>query len=48
MEQVRKDHYLAFCKHSPIRDPSLGVNFLRELQVPYEMNLELKMLIEMF
>jgi hypothetical protein len=31
MEQVRKDHYLAFCKHLPICDPSLGTCFLREI-----------------
>ncbi len=24
---MKKDHYSAFCKHLPIRDPYLGVNF---------------------
>jgi hypothetical protein len=27
MEQVKKDHYLAFYKHLPICDPFLGANF---------------------
>jgi len=31
MEHVGKDHYLAFCKHLPICDPSLGVDFLKEI-----------------
>jgi hypothetical protein len=44
MEQVKKDHCSAFCKHLPICDPSLGANFLREIQVHYDMNLELEML----
>jgi hypothetical protein len=48
MEQVRKDHYLAFCKHLPICDPFLGVNFLREIQVHYDMNSKLKMLTKKF
>jgi hypothetical protein len=44
MEHVKKEHYSAFCKHLPICDPSLGVDFLREIQVHYDMNLEPKML----
>jgi hypothetical protein len=43
MEQVRKDH---FCKHLLVCDPSLGAYFKREIQVHYDMNLELEMLIE--
>jgi hypothetical protein len=46
MEQVKKDHYSAFCKHLPICDPSLGVDLLREIHVLYDMNLKLEMLIE--
>jgi hypothetical protein len=38
MEQVRKDQYSTLCKHLPICDPSLGVDFLREIQVHYDMN----------
>jgi hypothetical protein len=46
LEQVRKDHYSAFCKHLLVRDFFLVVDFLREIQVHYDMNLELEMLIE--
>jgi hypothetical protein len=28
MEQVRKEHYLAFCKHLLVCDPGLGTKFL--------------------
>jgi hypothetical protein len=28
MEQVRKEHYLAFCKYFPICDLGLGIEFL--------------------
>jgi hypothetical protein len=38
MEQVRKDHYLTFCKHLLIFDLTLGPNFLKEIQVHYDMN----------
>ncbi len=46
MEQVKNNHYSAFCKHLPICDPFLGVDFLKEIQVHYDMNLVLEMLIE--
>jgi hypothetical protein len=46
MEQVRNNHYLGFYKRLPICDPFLGVDFLREMQVHYDMNLVPKMLIE--
>jgi hypothetical protein len=46
MEQMRKDHYLAFCKHLPVCDPSLGVDLLKEIHVHYDMNSERKILIE--
>ncbi len=45
MEWVCKDHYSTFCKHPPISDLALGLNFL-EIQVHYDMNLEPKMLME--
>jgi hypothetical protein len=31
MDEVRKDHYLAFYKHLPICDTSLGLDFLKEI-----------------
>jgi hypothetical protein len=43
---VRKDDYLALCKHLPICDLSLGANVLKKIQVHFDMNLKLKMLIE--
>jgi putative hemolysin len=46
MEQVRKDHYSAFCKHLLVCDLSLGVDFLKEIQVHYDMNSKLEMLIK--
>jgi hypothetical protein len=46
MEQVRKDHYSAFCRHLLVCDISMGSNFLKEIHVHYDMNLELEMLIE--
>lgn len=46
MEQVKKDHYSAFYKHFPVCDPSLGLDFLREIQVQYDMNSKPKMQIE--
>jgi len=48
MEHVRKEHYLAFCKHFPIYDPSLGTKFLQEIQAHYDNNLEFKMLTKKF
>jgi hypothetical protein len=38
MGLVRKDHYLAFYKHLPVHDLSLGVDFLKEIHVHYDMN----------
>jgi hypothetical protein len=38
VEQVRKDHYLTFYKHLLVCDPTLGPNFLKEIQVHYDMN----------
>jgi hypothetical protein len=43
MEQVRKEHYLAFYKHMTICDHALGPKFLQEIQAHYN-NLELEML----
>jgi hypothetical protein len=46
MEQARKDHYSTFCEHLQICDLFLGVDLLKEIQVYYDMNLELELLIE--
>jgi hypothetical protein len=46
MEQMRKDHYSTFYKHLLICDPFLDVDFLRQIQVHYDINLKLEMLIE--
>jgi hypothetical protein len=46
MEQVRKDHYSPFCKHLLVCDPTLGPNFLKEIQVHYDMNLKPQMFME--
>jgi hypothetical protein len=46
IEQVRKDHYFVFFKHLSMCDLELGLDFLKEIQVYYDMNLEPKMFIE--
>jgi hypothetical protein len=46
MEQACKDHYSTFCKHPPISDLALGLSFLKEIQVHYDMNSKPKMLTE--
>jgi hypothetical protein len=43
MDQVRKDHTFAFMKHLPVRDPTLGPKFLKQIQVHYNMNSNLEM-----
>jgi hypothetical protein len=43
MDQVKKDHYSTFCKHLLVFDLALGPNFLKEIQVYYNMNSERKM-----
>jgi hypothetical protein len=43
MEEVKKDHYLTFCKHF-ICDPAFGPNFLKEIQANYDMNSKPKIL----
>ncbi len=44
MEQVKKEHYLAFCKYLFVCDLALGLKFLQEIQTHYDNNLELEML----
>jgi hypothetical protein len=41
MEQVKKDHYSAFYKHLLVYDQALGFDFIKEIQVHYDMNSEL-------
>jgi hypothetical protein len=36
MEQVRKEHYQTFCKHLPICDLALELEFLQEIQAHYD------------
>ncbi len=43
MDQVRKDHTYAFTKHLPVCDPALGLEFLKQIQVHYNMNSKLEM-----
>jgi len=46
MELVCKEHYSTFYKHLLVCDMALGPNFFKEIQVHYNMNLKLEMLIE--
>jgi len=46
MEQVRNEHYLAFCKHLPICDIGLGTKVLYEIQPHYDNNPKLEILIK--
>jgi hypothetical protein len=46
MEQVKKDHYFVFCKHLFVCNLAFGMNFLKEIQVHYNMNFEPEMFIE--
>lgn len=48
MELVQNEHYFAFCKHLPVCDLTLGLDFFKEIQVHYGMNSELEMLTEKF
>jgi hypothetical protein len=46
MELVWKEHSFFFCKHLLVCDTTLGLDFLKEIQVHYDMNLEQKMFTE--
>ncbi len=46
MDVVHKEHMIVFHKRLPICDLSLGPEFLQEVQIHYDMNLEPEMLIE--
>jgi hypothetical protein len=38
MEQLRKDEYFAFCKQMLVCDFMFGHDFLKEIQLHYNMN----------
>ncbi len=46
IKQVKKDHYFAFCKHLPMCDLAFALDFLKEIQVHYDMNSKLEKLLE--
>jgi hypothetical protein len=46
MEQMRKEHYLTFCKHLLDCDLAFELKFLQEIQAHYDNNPKLEMLIE--
>jgi hypothetical protein len=44
MQHVRKDHVITFTKHFLVCDPLLGLEFLCQIQIHYDMNFDPKML----
>jgi hypothetical protein len=46
MDAIYKEHMTAFHKRLPICDPSLGPNFLYEVQIHYNMNPEPEMFMK--
>jgi hypothetical protein len=46
MESVRKEHMTMFHKRLLICDPTLGVEFLQQVHVHYNTNLDPKMMME--
>jgi len=46
MESVRKEHTTSFHKRLLVCDLTLGFEFLQQVQVHYNMNLDLEMMIE--
>jgi hypothetical protein len=46
MDQVQKDHTFAFTKHLPVCDLTLCLEFLKQIQIHYDMNLEPETFIE--
>jgi hypothetical protein len=41
MEQIMKENLTAFTKHLLVYDPSLGLEFLQQIQIHYDMNFNL-------
>ncbi len=48
MKLVQKEHYFSFYKHLPVCDMIIGLDFLKEIQVHYGMNLEQKSSLKSF
>jgi len=46
MDQIKNEHLITFTKHLPICNPSLGPELFWHIQIHYDMNFELEMLIE--
>lgn len=46
MDQIWKDHTFAFTKHLFVYNLVFGLEFLKQIQVHYDMNLDLKMFTE--
>jgi hypothetical protein len=46
MESVQKERMIMFHKRLHVCDPTLDVEFLQQVQVHYNMNLDLEMMIE--
>jgi hypothetical protein len=46
MELLWKEHYSTFCKHLSVCDPTLSLNFFKEINVHYNMNSESKIFTE--
>ncbi len=46
MESVQKEHMTMFHRRLPICDPTLGIEFLQQVQVHYNINLNPKMMTE--
>jgi hypothetical protein len=43
MEQVKKDHLIFFTNHFLVCDSTLGLKFLRQIQIHYDKNSDHKM-----
>jgi len=43
MEQVKKDHLISFTNHFLVCDLTLGLKFLRQIQIHYDKNFDHKM-----
>ncbi len=46
MDAIRKEHMIVFHKQLLVCDPSLGLDFLHKVQIHYDMNSKLEMLIK--
>lgn len=46
METIQKEHMTTFHKKLLVCDPSLGLEFLQQVQVHYNMNLVIEMMMK--